>query len=125
MLGWTSPRRIAFYKFRYCLRFLLLDLVCCAFDRFCLQIRTPVYPHRRGNTRQELREGPPSRKLVAAAAFAGCFVLIAAAQVIPAEELGRLSLRWVNAPSPVPWDEVVPFTVHNEFSLHPLGSSTW
>ncbi len=65
--------------------------------------------------------GAPSRKLVAAAAFAGCFVLIAAAQVIPAEELGKLSLRWVNAPSPVRWDDVVPYTVHNEFSLHPLA----
>jgi hypothetical protein len=62
-----------------------------------------------------------SRKLVAAAAFAACFVLIAAAQIIPAQELGKLSLRWVNAPSPVTWNETVPYSVHNEFSLHPLA----
>jgi hypothetical protein len=65
--------------------------------------------------------GPARGKLVALAAFAGCFVLIAAAQIIPGEELGKLSLRWVNAPNPVGWDDVVPYTVHNEFSLHPLA----
>ncbi len=63
----------------------------------------------------------PARKLIAAAAFAGCFVLIAAAQIIPAQELGKLSLRWVNAPSPVSWDETVPYSVHHQFSLHPLA----
>jgi hypothetical protein len=62
---------------------------------------------------------PLRRKLIAAAAFAGCFVLIAAAQVIPARELGKLSLRWVNAPNPVTWDDTVPYSVHNEFSLQP------
>jgi hypothetical protein len=65
--------------------------------------------------------GAPSRKLFAAAAFAGCFVLIAAAQIIPARELGKLSLRWVNGPYPVGWDDTVPYSVHNEFSLHPLA----
>ena len=64
---------------------------------------------------------PPKTKIAAAVAFAGCFALIAAAQTIPAEELGKLSLRWVNAPSPVAWDETVPYTVHNEFSLPPTA----
>jgi hypothetical protein len=62
---------------------------------------------------------PLRQKLLAAAAFAGCFLLIAAAQVIPAQELGKLSLRWVNAPNPVTWDDTVPYSVHNEFSLKP------
>jgi hypothetical protein len=61
------------------------------------------------------------QKLIAAAAFVLCFALIAAAQILPANELGRLSLRWVNAPLPVAWDETVPYKVHNEFSLHPLA----
>jgi hypothetical protein len=62
---------------------------------------------------------PVRQKLFAAAAFAGCFLLIAAAQIIPAQELGKLSLRWVNAPNPVSWDDTVPYSVHNEFSLQP------
>jgi hypothetical protein len=65
--------------------------------------------------------GAWTRKLVAAAAFAACFVLIAAAQIIPAEELGKLSLRWVNAPAPVAWDDTVPYSVHDEFSLYPTA----
>jgi hypothetical protein len=60
---------------------------------------------------------PLRQKLMAAAAFAGCFALIAAAQVIPARELGKLSLRWVNGPNPVTWDDSVPYSVHNQFSL--------
>ena len=63
----------------------------------------------------------PGRRLIAVAAFTGCFVLIAAAQILPAQELGKLSLRWVNGPSPLTWDEAVPYSVHNEFSLHPMA----
>jgi hypothetical protein len=65
--------------------------------------------------------GAARQKLIAAAAFAACFGLIAAAQILPANEFGKLSLRWVNAPSPVAWDETVPYKVHNQFSLQPTA----
>lgn len=55
------------------------------------------------------------------AAFLVCFALIAAAQILPAVELGRLSLRWVNASNPVTWNERVPYSVHQSFSLYPTA----
>lgn len=65
--------------------------------------------------------GGSVRKLSGAAAFVACFGLIAAAQILPTNEFGKLSLRWVNAPSPVAWNETVPYSVHNQFSLHPAA----
>jgi hypothetical protein len=61
------------------------------------------------------------RAVVPGAAFSACFLLIAAAQILPAVELGRLSLRWVNAPSPVSWAERIPYSVHEGFSLYPTA----
>lgn len=43
--------------------------------------------------------------------------MVGALQILPAEEYGRLSLRWVGAQSPVGWRDVVPYYVHSEFSL--------
>src|SRR5579871_1858137 len=61
------------------------------------------------------------RALAPATAFSVCFLLIAAAQILPAVELGRLSLRWVNAPSPVGWADRIPYNVHEGFSLYPTA----
>ena len=55
------------------------------------------------------------------AAFLACFALIAAAQILPAIEMGRLSLRWVNAPDPVTWNQKVPYSVHQDLSLYPTA----
>jgi len=60
-------------------------------------------------------------RLTPAAAFLACFVLIAAAQIIPAIELGKLSLRWVGAPNPLSWNDRVPYDVHETFSLYPTA----
>ncbi|MFN0166482.1 MAG: YfhO family protein, partial [Bryobacteraceae bacterium] len=56
---------------------------------------------------------------MAPAVFALCFALVAAVQILPALELGRLSVRWVDAPEPVRWNEKVPYTVHEGLSWHP------
>jgi hypothetical protein len=61
------------------------------------------------------------RAIMPAAAFVICLALIAAAQILPAVEMGRLSLRWVNAPDPVTWNEKVPYSVHQDLSLYPTA----
>ncbi len=51
------------------------------------------------------------------AAFFACCGLIAAAQILPSYELGKLSLRWVG---PVlEWNQKVPYSVHDQLSLDP------
>lgn len=52
-----------------------------------------------------------------AAVFAVFLGLASAFQVLPAAEYGRLAVRWVSAPWPVGWKEVVPYSVHREYSL--------
>jgi hypothetical protein len=56
-----------------------------------------------------------------AAAFFACFALIAAAQVLPAYELGKLSLRWVGASHPLEWNEKVEYGVHDQYSVYPTA----
>lgn len=46
--------------------------------------------------------------------------LVGAFQILPAQEYGRLSLRWVGAQNPVGWRDAVPYYVHNDFSLSPF-----
>jgi len=48
-------------------------------------------------------------------------VAASAFQTIPMAEYGRLSVRWVGAESPVHLDEVVPYTVHQQYSLKPIS----
>ncbi len=57
--------------------------------------------------------------LLPVAAFAACFLLIAAAQVLPATELGQESVRWAGASEPSAWDQVVPYQVHEQYSVYP------
>jgi hypothetical protein len=52
-------------------------------------------------------------------AFVACFALIAAAQIVPAYELGSLSVRWAGAPEPLGWNQQVPYSVHETYSLLP------
>lgn len=60
-------------------------------------------------------------RLTAGAMFAVCCATVAAVQVLPAVELGQWSIRWVDAPNPLTWNERVPYTVHDIFSLYPTS----
>ncbi len=53
-----------------------------------------------------------------ALAFAATF-LVSAFQTLPAYEYGKLALRWVGAANPVAWDEIVPYSIHTQYSLPP------
>ncbi len=46
--------------------------------------------------------------------------MVGALQILPAQEYGRLSLRWVGAQNPVGWRDAVPYYVHGQFSLYPF-----
>jgi hypothetical protein len=59
------------------------------------------------------------RSIRPALAFLACFALIAAAQIVPAYELGHLSVRWAGAPEPLGWNQKVPYPVHETYSLLP------
>jgi hypothetical protein len=48
-------------------------------------------------------------------------VAASAFQTIPMAEYGRRSVRWVGAESPVHLDEVVPYSVHQQYSLKPIS----
>jgi hypothetical protein len=65
-----------------------------------------------------LRAGP-SRLRVAAhgAAFFSVAFLTAAAQLLPAVEFGRLSLRWTGVHEPTGWNDVIPYTIDTVYSV--------
>ncbi|HEY6392700.1 MAG TPA: YfhO family protein [Bryobacteraceae bacterium] len=46
--------------------------------------------------------------------------IVGALQILPAQEYGRLALRWVGAAQPAGWKDIIPYYVHQEFSLHPI-----
>src|SRR5260370_38360189 len=41
--------------------------------------------------------------------------------MLPAYELGRLSVRWVGAENPIGWNEKVPYGVFEDFSVYPTA----
>ncbi len=47
--------------------------------------------------------------------------LVSAFQTLPAYETGVRSIRWVGSENPVFWGQYVPYSVHQQFSLSPLG----
>ncbi|MEO8596182.1 MAG: hypothetical protein ABI759_22880 [Candidatus Solibacter sp.] len=58
------------------------------------------------------------RWAVRAAALAVVFAGLAGAmQILPAMEYGRLARRWVGAPEPVTWNQIVPYSVHAHYDL--------
>ncbi len=61
------------------------------------------------------------RTLLPAAAFGACFLFIAAAQILPATELGQASVRWVGAPGPLGWNDKVTYNIHEQYSLYPTS----
>ena len=46
-------------------------------------------------------------------------ILVSAAQTLPSLSYGREAVRWVNTSHPVAWNEPVPYSVHDEFSISP------
>ncbi len=61
------------------------------------------------------------RKWRYAVVFFGIMGLIAAVQVLPTFEFGRLSQRWVGLEKAVTWKEKVPYLAHTIYSLPPKG----
>ena len=51
---------------------------------------------------------------------AGFMFFTSAAQTLPSEEYGRIAKRWVSAAEPVGWNQPVPYSVHQQFSISPL-----
>ena len=60
-------------------------------------------------------------RLKAVPAFLAMLLLISAVQVFPAFEYGRQSVRWAGVPTPLHWNEPVPYTVHAEYSIGLAG----
>ncbi len=58
-----------------------------------------------------------SLKLLGLALVSGLFMFLTGAlQILPMLEYGHLAKRWISAPSPVTWDQPVPYFVHRDFS---------
>lgn len=55
------------------------------------------------------------------ALFALFTVLVSAFQMLPGIEYGMHSIRWVGSTNPVGWGQAVPYVVHQQYSLPPLG----
>ncbi len=53
------------------------------------------------------------------AALIVTLVLVSAVQTFPAYSYGQTAVRWANASHELTWNEPVPYSVHDEFSLDP------
>ncbi len=63
------------------------------------------------------------RRIAPAAAvllISGC---VGALQILPAREYGKLAIRWAGAPEGLRWDQPVPYSVHESYSLRPEQAS--
>jgi hypothetical protein len=68
-----------------------------------------------------VREGRPNWRMARLAMIAMAIApLVGALQILPAQEYGRLALRWVGTAQPAGWKDIIPYHVHQEFSLHPI-----
>ena len=54
---------------------------------------------------------------MAAAVFGFTALLVAAVQILPAIEYGRVSLRWAGAPDALGWHDRIPYSVHALYSI--------
>ncbi len=64
---------------------------------------------------------PVRTRLLTGGVFATCFLTVSAAQILPAVELGKWSVRWAGALSPLTWGIKVPYSVHDTYSLYPTS----
>ena len=69
-------------------------------------------------TRRSWRDGFGLAALYGGAAVTA--FLVAALQLLPALEYGKLAYRWVNAAEPVGYEEPVPYFVHEQSRLFPI-----
>jgi len=68
-----------------------------------------------------VREGRPNWRMARLAVIAMAIApIVGALQILPAQEYGRLALRWVGTSQPAGWKDIIPYHVHQEFSLHPI-----
>jgi hypothetical protein len=70
-----------------------------------------------------VRHGKPDRRMITLGLVSlGVALLASGLQTIPMAEYGRLAVRWVGAPSdPISFNDTVPYTVHQQYSLPPLS----
>ncbi len=70
-----------------------------------------------------VRHGKPDRRrIILGSVSLGVALLASGLQTIPTAEYGRLAVRWVGAPNdPVAFNDIVPYTVHQQYSLPPLS----
>ena len=69
-----------------------------------------------------VREGKlDTRMLKLAAGSLGVAVLASGFQTVPMAEYGRLAVRWSGTQQPLRFNETVPYTVQEQYSLRPLG----
>ncbi len=62
------------------------------------------------------------RGILRSAILAGLFMLLfGALQILPMTEYGRNARRWVGLDDPVGWQDAIPYAIHQQFSLRPLG----
>jgi hypothetical protein len=52
-----------------------------------------------------------------AGVWAVFLAMTSALQILPAYQYGRAAHRWIGLPDPIGWNDVVPFTIHREYSL--------
>jgi hypothetical protein len=70
-----------------------------------------------------VREGKLNWRIGRLAAVSLCMAVLASAfQTIPTAEYGRRAVRWVGMPDPVQFNQVVPYTMHEEYSEKPLSA---
>jgi hypothetical protein len=55
------------------------------------------------------------------AALLATMLLVSAVQTFPAYSYGHTAVRWANASHELTWNEPVPYSVHDEFSLNPAS----
>lgn len=69
-----------------------------------------------------LREGKLNRRMLTlAAASLAVAVLASGFQTVPMAEYGRLAVRWSGTPQPLQFNQTVPYTVLEQYSLNPTG----
>jgi hypothetical protein len=68
------------------------------------------------------RKGRPDwRTVKLAAVFLVFTMLVSGLQTVPAYEYGKLARRWVGTEQPKGWNEVVPYSIHSQYSLMPTS----
>jgi hypothetical protein len=69
-----------------------------------------------------LRHRPPDWRTLRLAAWAGAIAILASGlQTVPMAEYGLRAVRWIGLADPLALDQVVPYSIHRQYSLPPIG----